>query len=36
MTMQWPRWTRRGFLGAGALDEAELSRFVAVSHVNAA
>jgi EAL domain-containing protein (putative c-di-GMP-specific phosphodiesterase class I) len=33
---EWGCDLYQGFLGAGALDEAELSRFVAVSHVNAA
>jgi EAL domain-containing protein (putative c-di-GMP-specific phosphodiesterase class I) len=33
---EWGCDLYQGFLGAGALDEAELSRFVAVSHANAA
>jgi EAL domain-containing protein (putative c-di-GMP-specific phosphodiesterase class I) len=33
---EWGCDLYQGFLGAGALDEVELSRFVAVSHANAA
>jgi hypothetical protein len=33
---EWGCDLYQGFLGAGALDEVELSRFVAVSQANAA